>query len=481
MFAKPVHPFLIALFPILFLFSNNMDIVPGRELAIPMAVCILMTVVVFLCFKLVTKSYNKAGLITSVFLLLFFLYGSVRDFVFSPNARVSVTINFIMLSIWTAVFLIMTLAIMRSHSNFDTETKFMNIAALSLLVLTQISIGINYSKAVDLAAREKAEASQSSALMQPDSRPDIYYIILDRYGRQDALKETFDYDNSEFTNYLAGKGFYVADQSYSNYDETLLSMPSSLNMRYLTNTEGENPDLLLEAWKNNAVMQSLRSIGYQTIFIDSDLRLKGMKQYAQVFTYSGIGGIPTGPFEEALCDMTVLSPISRLLGGHGAAVSYALNTITAITDNSSPKFIYAHIICPHPPYIFNAGGEEKFKLFGNTTDDKTGYPSNLDFINGKMRGIIDWLLSKDRKPIIIVQGDHFMNFAGQQNIFKVLNAYYLPGKDYATLSENISPVNSFRAIFNLYFNGNNDILQNTSYYWNAENKSFMEITGKHQR
>jgi hypothetical protein len=479
MFAKPVHPFLLALFPILFLFSNNMDIVPGRELAVPMVASILMTVVVFLCFKLITKSYNKAGLITSVFLLLFFLYGNVRDFVFSPNAKSSVIINFVMLIIWAAIFLLVTFSIIRSRSSFDSQTKFMNIAALSLLVLTQISIGINYSKAVELAAREKAEAAESSSLAQPDSRPDIYYIILDRYGRRDALKDTFDYDNSEFTDYLAEKGFYVADQSCSNYDETLLSMPSSLNMRYLADAEEENPDMLLEAWRNNTVMQSLRSIGYRTIYIDGDLRLKGMKQSAQVFTYSGIGGIPTGPYEEALCDMTVLSPISRLLGGHGAAVSYALNMIPNISDNGSPKFVYAHIICPHPPYIFSAHGEEKFKLFGNNTDDKTGYPSNLDFVNGKMRSIIDRLLSKDRKPIIIVQGDHFMNFEGHQGINKVLNAYYFPDKDYKVLYEDISPVNSFRAIFNLYFNSNNDMLQDTSYYWDAENKSFMENTGKH--
>jgi hypothetical protein len=222
------------------------------------------------------------------------------------------------------------------------------------------------------------------------------------------------------------------------------------------------------------VMQSIRSIGYRTIFIDGNLRFKNMKQYAEVYTYSGIFGKVTGPFEEALCDMTVLSPLSRLMGGHGAAVTYALNTITHISDNGSPKFIYAHIICPHPPYIFDSRGEEKFKLFENNTIDATGYPSNLDFINGRLRTIIDTLLSNGRKPIIILQGDHFMDFEGQQHIYQVLNAYYFPDKNYGTLYDSISPVNSFRVIFDLYFNGNYGRLQDISYYWNSDNRTFAE-------
>jgi hypothetical protein len=476
MFARPLHPFLLALFPVLFLFSNNMDIVLGREVAVPLIASLLMATLVFFSFRLITGNYKKAGLITSGFLLLFFLYGAVRDIVFSPNAESSVIINVSMLAVWTIIFVLFAMAITRTRGGLDSATKFMNIVALALLVLTQISIGVNYSKAVELASREKAEAADVSSLTASDSRPDIYYIILDRYGRQDAVKESFNYNNSKFINYLEDKGFYVAGDSSSNYSDTEHSLPSSLNMRYLTNEEETEDGVLLSAWRNNRVMESLRSIGYRNIFIDGDLRFKNIKKYAQVFSYSGVLGMPTGPFEEALCDMTVLSPFSKLLSGHGAAVTYALNTIPNISDNGSPKFVYAHIICPHPPYIFNARGEDKFKLFEDNTDDETGYPSNLDFINGQIRTVIDKLLSKSRKPIIILQGDHFMNFNGQHDIYKILNAYYFPDKNYSELYENISPVNTFRIIFDLYFNGNYDTLQDISYYWDPQNNSFVEYT-----
>jgi hypothetical protein len=476
MFARPVHPFLLALFPVLFLFSNNMDIVPGRELALPLFVCLVMATLVFFIFRLIAGNYKKAGLITSGFLFLFFLYGAVRDIVFSPYAESSIIINASMLAVWTIIFVLFAMAIVRTRSKLVSATKFMNIVALSLLILTQISIGVNYSKAVELSSREKSEAPDESSLTASDSRPDIYYIILDRYGRQDALKESFDYDNSKFTGYLEEKGFYVAGDSSSNYSDTEHSLPSSLNMQYLTDDEAIGDGVLLSMWRNNRVMESLRSIGYRDIFIDGDLRLKDMKKYAQVFSYTGVFGLRSGPFDEALCDMTVLSPFSRLLSGHGAAVNYALNTIPNISDNGSPKFVYAHIICPHPPYIFNALGEDKFKLFEDNTNDETGYPQNLDFINGQVRTIIDKLLSKSRKPIIILQGDHFMNVNGQQHIYQILNAYYFPDKNYSKLYENISPVNTFRTIFDLYFDSDYDMLQDISYYWDPQNNSFMQYT-----
>ena len=47
--------------------------------------------------------------------------------------------------------------------------------------------------------------------------PDIYYIILDGYVRDDVLKDLFAYDNSGLIEYLRGRGFFVAEQSRSNY------------------------------------------------------------------------------------------------------------------------------------------------------------------------------------------------------------------------------------------------------------------------
>jgi hypothetical protein len=45
----------------------------------------------------------------------------------------------------------------------------------------------------------------------------------------------------------------------------------------------------------------------------------------------------------------------------------------------------------------------------------------------------------------------------------ILNAYYLPG-DSSEAAVDISPVNTFRMIFNRYFGGKYDYLENTAYF-----------------
>ena len=47
----------------------------------------------------------------------------------------------------------------------------------------------------------------------------------------------------------------------------------------------------------------------------------------------------------------------------------------------------------------------------------------------------------------------------------ILNAYYVPEISENQFYENITPVNSFRIIFNDYFNGNYKILEDRN-YWN---------------
>jgi len=47
---------------------------------------------------------------------------------------------------------------------------------------------------------------------------------------------------------------------------------------------------------------------------------------------------------------------------------------------------------------------------------------------------------------------------------KILNAYYLPDGGSEAIYPAISPVNTFRTIFNRYFGGNLPLLEDRSYF-----------------
>ena len=133
---------------------------------------------------------------------------------------------------------------------------------------------------------------------------------------------------------------------------------------------------------------------------------------------------------------------------------------------SGPKFIYAHFWCPHQPYVFSANGEYIAPVNHQNAADKQFYLGQYIFISAEMEKVIDALLEKsETPPIIILQSDHGQRphhpgiVIGGDEWHKILNAMYLPGMDIDMLYDDISPVNTFRLIFNHYFGAEYELLK----------------------
>jgi hypothetical protein len=147
------------------------------------------------------------------------------------------------------------------------------------------------------------------------------------------------------------------------------------------------------------------------------------------------------------------------------------NSIDDVARMQGPKYVHVHLILPHPPFVFGPDGEftnpadywnEKKVYPGNKF--KIGYINQLQFMNTKMLEMIDTILAEsETPPIIILQGDHGPWLQPDPQRFFILNAYYLPNNK-TELYPTISPVNSFRVVFNDYFGANYDMLKDTTYF-----------------
>ena len=109
--------------------------------------------------------------------------------------------------------------------------------------------------------------------------PDVYYIILDTYARDDVLKQEYGFDNSTFLEALQQMGFYIGECSQSNYGQTTLSLASSLNMNYLTELGSFTPDstdrnTLINLIEYSAVRTNLEARGYKTVSLSAFEPLK---------------------------------------------------------------------------------------------------------------------------------------------------------------------------------------------------------------
>jgi hypothetical protein len=331
----------------------------------------------------------------------------------------------------------------------------------------------------------------------PNQKPDVYYIILDGYSRADVLKILYDYDNSAFINALEQRGFTVASQSRSNYPRTLLSVASSLNMQYLntvSETMGESSSLwpVSEMIQHSTVRIIFENSGYQTVFFADEWDYSDIRD-GDVYVKPSV--IFLNAFDRAIISHTNLQIITSNLpvsfvslpdyNSHRRIILNDFARLAEIAKLIGPKFIYAHIVAPHPPFVFNSKGDaidpnygytlnDAQDYFGDTAQYKQSYLEQLTFVNMQTLNMIDGILANSNTPpVIIIQADHgpailhyyfTIDELSTFERYSILNAYYLPGVNPKEIPQDITPVNSFRFIFNKYFNANFGLLPNRQYF-----------------
>jgi len=501
-----IHPFLFALFPVLFLFTYNIDKIPIVDLIIPILVVLAGTLISLILLDLIIKNLNKSGIITSYLLLLFFSYGRIRDPIVTLDlgSFINNYIHYLLGSLWIIIFVAGAFFIIKSRRNLLHFTKFINIVAATLIIISLINISIYQIRTINSRQDRTNKDNANGSVIEPGNFPDIYYIILDAYAASSTLKEIYDYDNGEFNEYLTAKGFYVATKSRSNYMWTTLSIPSSLNMNYInysSDTTGIDPGstmIMQDMWQNNEVSQVLKSRGYRCIYISDHSYIDIMR---------GLGydvrrqprkffGMTLSPFTIKLIETTAgyyfLAP--QLKTSLRDSILYTFNMLKNVPDIKEPTFVFAHIGIPHAPFIFDRNGNpSKQDVLSMQNEqmwqNKQGYIDQLIFVNKKVEALIDNILSKsDTAPVIILQADHGPNSENSSRTlfpeltdmminerFNIFNVYYLPENRKQTLYESITPINSFRIVFNEYFGTNYELLEDKSYFshYNQQFKFFL--------
>jgi hypothetical protein len=328
--------------------------------------------------------------------------------------------------------------------------------------------------------------------------PDIYYIILDTYTRADCLLKNYDYDNSSFLDDLQAMGFSVADQSHCNHCYTQGSLVSSLNMNYMgvltaileENNLGDDIWVLL---KHSIVRESLEQIGYQTIAFDTGFewsRLRDADTYL-AFDQDPLFYQTIDPFEALFIKSTMgriwidmqyksimnenrtlfegVDSVNFPYEGYAKRQLFILEQLPQLARLSGPKFVFAHVLIPHVPRVFTPEGMIQSdpgyysgELAGPVDDvyDKLGYVSEIEFVNRRMLEILPQIIENSSvPPIIVLQGDT----GSRRDLTEILNAYYLRGEHPDVLYESISPVNTFRMIFDTFLGSSYGFLEDITY------------------
>jgi len=476
-----LHPVILAVVPILFLYSNNWGQVPFTDVLIPMGISLGIAMLLLVALRLALKDWRASALIVSAFLVLFFTYGRLVE-----SLGGSVAVRVIAAVVYLAILGLVCRFAVKNRGRLEKPTAIITVVAVSLAVITAVSIVTNAASSEprpSLRQSEVTAAISSTEAARPSASklPDIYYVILDGYASDGSLEKFYGFDNGEFIEALEKRGFFVARESCSNYLQSRLSLASSLNLEYvnyLSEDVGENsrragvPNAMIE---DNGLARFLKSRGYRFAFFGSNW--SGTKSNRNADMSVTEGSSLNGEFMIALLKTTALRGLVEEEEGlcTREGVLKAFSLIPSIRDRlDGPTFMFAHIVPPHRPYLFDQNGNPAKGSSGSWREHDR-YIDQLKFVNKKTLEMVDAILANSEKPpVIVIQADHGPMPAGDPEGISdpdadaaelrtgILNAYYLPGGE-EYLYEWISPVNSFRAVLNHLFGTDFDILEDRSY------------------
>jgi hypothetical protein len=498
----PVHPFLFSFYTLIVLYAENISEASARDIWRPLIILFLITTLLLLLLRFLAGDWRRAGLLLSFLLLMFFSYGHVYNFLKENLQLNDVAIGDVYLFrhpvlviVWVVLMCVESFLLLRIR-DLRQPTLFLNSVAILMLVFPAYNIALHMYREQVYGSRTNV---QTASLHVPDGSPlpDVYFIVLDAYGRRDVLQETFKLDNSAFLEELQGLGFYVVECSQSNYARTRLSIASTLNLDYIQNlipedAPGELNTQIKPYISDNKVRYELQEIGYKSVVFDNGfawLRLKSTDFYLQKGEKTSIRlqlATTMTPFEEFFLRTTLFRSVIDLRLA-GASVSsapsqretilYTLETLQKIPMISGPKFVYAHLILPHPPFVFGPNGEDIYLGHSGTelndisfyADEamRDAYRDQTIYTNKLIIPVLRTLIEESSvPPIIVLESDHGpTGYGGAKNRMGNLMAYYFPQKDVSSLAySTITPVNSFRLVFNTYFGGDYPLLEDVSYF-----------------
>lgn len=512
----PAHIYLIGVFPVFALFSQNTAETDPTEILAPCFFIALCATLAWAIMYALYRNTHKAALAVSIAIVLGFTFTPLYDL--TKNIQLGpIRFQFpiVMMSLLALIAIAAYLALFRMRGAEQTLSKILNKIAAITLTVSIASTLFTFGSTL-LEEPTQLTSNNTPITYNPElaikQKPDVYYILLDMYGRSDTHRDIYNEDTTPFINHLQNSGFFVAQQAYANYPETLHSMSSCLNMNYtpqLVNAspESTNRKPLAQLILNNRVASEFQSLGYHYIAFSAEYDFIDC-QSADTYLQPDI--IAFTKFQDALLNLTPIMHFNRVKalvassGRKRTRVNYTLQNLPNIANIKEPTFTYAHLMVPHWPFVFDENGaptestpEIAAKLSSphTTAHDRAaltqeyaqGYVQQLRFINQQLTTAIDKILAQSQTPpIIIIQADHgpsttpldHDNPQATLQSFAILNAFHFPHGGDKQLYPSISPVNTFRALFSFYFGASLPPLPDES-YWSGYHLPYQFVRAKH--
>jgi hypothetical protein len=494
--ASALHPVLFAAYPVLFLWSQNVAEADPAEVVPPLLLVTGAAAVLTVLLGLVFRDVRRAALALTPIVIGMLVYGHA--------ARVGASLHvpaLLQQAAWGTIVVVgVVLAVRLSAARIQRVGLALTRIAAILVAITLVVIVPAQLTGGNAAAATTDGAALATTTSAP--RRDVYWFIFDRYGSDRSLELQYGLHN-DLTPWLRERGFTVPG-SYANYVKTSLSLSTTMQMTHLASMPGlpgpgEHSHAFIYAQiRSSRVARQFKALGYRYVNIGSWWSPTRSSPLADENVHT------PGPseFARSLIEASAVPALLRRAGvtvdareRHWENSVFGLDAALGVQSEPGPKFVFAHILMPHPPYVFAADGTFRTRRASLGVPRETLFADQLSYANSRIRQIIDRLLAvpEAERPIIILQADEGPEMpqytststttwdwtrASTEELeikFGILNAWYVPGDRPVGLYPGQTSINTFPLLFRDYFGLDYDLLPDRVFASRKYNLPYDEI------
>ena len=469
----PFFLFLLVLFFCLHGSTENYGFIDLGEVLVIGSLISIGVAVLYLVVFFITRNYLFAALISFFISLWYLFFGPIEDYIKSSSWLFFMQRDSIIIPLLLVATFAWIIYLRRNKASHAWWAFYLN-----LLLIIYCSIDICQVLYKYFTPAKKANSQIAFDYSKAGHKPNVYFLLFDEYPGYQSLQDSFAFRNDSLYNFLRRESFVILPV-FSNYDYTMFSMSSMLNMQYVKpgydplKLDQQDFQLRTAEIRHGEVISIFKKMGYRinnfSIFDIGDQHgVSDQNAFLPVHSLM-------------LTDKILHNRIIRTSGWMLRSGRFGLSSLKkdylyqqqvnnlrsekmlreqVAGKKNGPQFCYAHFMMPHGPYYKDSAGHDisyELLAYESWQSNKQLFLSYLKYTNQKIMSFVSSISENDPGAIIVVMSDHgFRTYKNRLSFYQSFNfnnicAVRFPDKNYLDIKPSWSAVNFFRYLFNAEF------------------------------
>ena len=453
-------------------------------------VAMLCIALFFALTWLITKNYLFAALITFFIALWYLFFGAIHDlikltyflnFLHSYTIIIPALLVFNVLVIWL---------LKRSKRLHQKLALYLNVLFIIFCLGDSFFLIKRHLNFKEVTMPHTINFNTAAVAQKPN----VYFLLFDEYAGYKSLQDSFGFKNDSLYHFLKQEQFKELP-TFANYDLTIFSMPSLLNMQYVPENYTKQSPTQLDIQhrfgeiSNAKVFSIFTSLGYNI----QNFSIFDIKGHPAIYDHNNLFPIHAALLTNKIFHNRLIKNIGWwFISGRFSIPflkeyyikrndAYNIEVVQAVkkamtNKNTQPRFSYSHFFLPHRPFYRDSTGAfnppEKILDFKYPVD-RTLYLSYLKYTNNIIKDLVMQVNANDPDAIVVIMSDHgfrVYNIPGSYdpNNFDNICFVRFPSVQVDTVNLPRSNVNFFRYFFNTAYGQNLPYLKDSTVWVNHE-------------